>query len=189
MTKVNTWPLTHSRVNPKPLIGQSPSVDSQCPVCLQQAVVTLWLPCTIVESLWHHIHVPFVNIASLHSWSTKCLQWKHKLDYNGIVFADLAAGCGINAKDPSGLDSDRWIPHSRHCENSAQLKPMRDSCTTSQWDSLISIQPQGVFHYKSKVFLTRIKHFSYEINVIAWANLHITVRHKSHKHWKQFHPI
>ena len=32
---------------------------------------------------------------------------KHKLDYHGVVFAHLATGCGINAKDPSGLDSDR----------------------------------------------------------------------------------
>ena len=75
------------------------------------------LPCTIVESPWRHRHVPFVNISSLRSRSIKCRQWKHKLDYYGVVFAHLATGYGIKAKDPSGLDSDRWIPHSRCCEN------------------------------------------------------------------------
>ena len=39
-------------------------------------------------------------------------------------FAHLATGCGINAKDPSGLDSDRWIPHSRCCENPARAKAL-----------------------------------------------------------------
>ena len=52
-------------------------------------------------------NVPFVNIASLRSWSIKRRQWKHKLDYYGVVFAHLATGRGIKAKDPSGLDSDR----------------------------------------------------------------------------------
>ena len=37
---------------------------------------------------------------------------------------DLATGCGIKAKDPSGLDSDRWIPHSRCCENPARAKAL-----------------------------------------------------------------
>ena len=60
---------------------------------------------TIVESPRRHKHVPFVNIAFLRSRSIKC-QWKHKLDYYGVVFAHLATGCGINAKHPSGLDSD-----------------------------------------------------------------------------------
>ena len=48
-----------------------------------------------------HKHIPFVNIASLRSWSIKRRQWRHKLDYYGAVFAHLATGCGINAKDPS----------------------------------------------------------------------------------------
>ena len=51
-----------------------------------------------------------VNIDSLRSRSIKRRQWKHKLDYYGVVFAHPATGCGINAKDPShasGLDSDR----------------------------------------------------------------------------------
>ena len=98
------------------LIGQSPSVDSQCPGCLGQAVVKSQLPCAIVVSPRRHERVPFVNIASLRSRSIKRRQWKHKLDYYGVVFAHLATGCGINAKDPSGLDSDRWIPHSRCCD-------------------------------------------------------------------------
>ena len=68
--------------------------------------------------------VPFVNITSLRSWSIKRCQWKHKLDYYGVVFAHLATGCGIKAKDPSGLDSDRWIPHSRCCENPARAKAL-----------------------------------------------------------------
>ena len=99
-------------------------MDSQCPGCLGQAVVTLRLPCTIVESPRRHKRVPFVNIASLRSRSIKRRQWKHKMDYYDVVFAHLATGCGINAKDPSGLDSDRWIPHSRCCENPARAKAL-----------------------------------------------------------------
>ena len=71
-----------------------------------------------------HKSVPFVNIASLRSCSIKRRQWRHKLDYYGVVFAHLATGCGIKAKDPSGLDSDRWIPHSRCCENPARAKAL-----------------------------------------------------------------
>ena len=44
---------------------------------------------------------------SLSSRSIKRRQWKHKLNYYDVVFAHLATGCGINTKDPSGLDSDR----------------------------------------------------------------------------------
>ena len=46
----------------------------------------------------------FTNITSLRSRSIKRRQWKHKLNYYGVVFAHLATGRGINAKDPSG-----WI--------------------------------------------------------------------------------
>ena len=106
------------------MIGQSPSVDSLCPGCLGQAVMTLQLPCAVVESPWRHKHVPFVNIAFLHLRSIKRRQWKHKLDYYGEVFAHLATGCRIKAKDPSGLDSDWWILHSRCCENPAQAKAL-----------------------------------------------------------------
>ena len=91
---------------------------------LTEAVVTSRLPCAIVESPRRHKSVPFVNIASLRSCSIKRRQWKHKLDYYGVVFAHLATGCGIKAKDPSGLDSDRWIPHSRCCENPARAKAL-----------------------------------------------------------------
>ena len=104
--------------------GQSPSVDPQCPGCLGQVVVTLRLPCAIVESPRRHKHVPFVNIAFLRSRSIKHRQWKHKLDYYGVVFVHLATGCGIKAKDPPGLDSDRWIPHWRCCENPARVKAL-----------------------------------------------------------------
>ena len=76
--------------------------------CLGQAVMTLRLPCAIVESPRRHKRVPFVNFAFLRSRSIKRRQWKLKLDYYGVVFAQLAAGCGITAKDPSGLDSDWW---------------------------------------------------------------------------------
>ena len=69
--------------------------------------MTLSLPCTIVESPRRHKHVPFVNIAFLRSRRIKRRQWKHKFDYYGVVFAHLVTGCGIKAKDPSGLDSDR----------------------------------------------------------------------------------
>ena len=88
-------------------------MDSPCSGCLGQAVVTSRLPCAIVESPRRHKRVPFVNIAFLRSRWIKRRQWKHKLDYYGVGFAHLATGCGIKAKDPSGLDSDRWIPHSR----------------------------------------------------------------------------
>ena len=66
----------------------------------------------------------FVNIISPRSRSIKRRQWKPKLDYHGVVFAHLATGCGINAKDPEGLDSDRWIPHSRCCEYPARAKAL-----------------------------------------------------------------
>ena len=94
------------------------------PDVLGQAVVTLRLPSAIVESPWRDKRVPFVNIASVRSRSIKRRQWKHKMDYYGVVFAHLATGHGINAKDPSGLDSDRWIPHSRCCENPARAKAL-----------------------------------------------------------------
>ena len=99
-------------------------MDSQCPGCLGQAVVTLRLPSASVESPWRHKRVPFVNIASVRSRSIKRRQWKHKMDYYGVVFAHLATGRGINAKDPLGLDSDQWIPHSRCCENPARAKAL-----------------------------------------------------------------
>ena len=121
-------------------------MDSQCPGCLGQAVVTLRLPCAIVESPRRYKHVPFVNIAFLHSRSIKRRQWKHKLNYYGVVFAHLATGCGIKAKDPSGLDSDRWIPHSRCCENPARAKALvgfSRHLSRATW-----IQPLGVFRYK-----------------------------------------
>ena len=66
--------------------------------------------CVMVESPQRHKHVPFVNIASLRSQSIKHCQWKHNLDYYGIVLAHLATGCGVKAKKSLGLDSDRWIP-------------------------------------------------------------------------------
>ena len=83
----------------------------------------LRLPCAIVESPWRHRHVRFVNIAYLRSRSIKRRQWKHNLDYYGVVFAHLATRCGIKAKSS------------------------RDSRATSQRDSSIWIQPLRVFHY------------------------------------------
>ena len=123
-------------------------MDSQCPGCLRQAVVTLRLLCTIVESPRRHGYVLFVNITSLRSRSIKHRQWKHKLDYYDVVFAHLATGRGINAKDPQG-----WIQISEsHTRGAAGillgLKPSRDSRTTSQRDSPIWIQPLGVFRYR-----------------------------------------
>ena len=47
------------------------------------------------------------------------------LDHYGVFFAHPATGCGINAKDPSGLNSDRRIPHSRCCENPSRAKSPR----------------------------------------------------------------
>ena len=89
-----------------------------------KAVVTLRLPCAIVESPRRHKRIPFVNIAFLRSRLMQRRQWKHKMDYYGVVFAHLDTGCGINVKDPEGLDSDRWIPHSRCCENPARAKAL-----------------------------------------------------------------
>ena len=53
------------------------------------------------------ISTTFVNITFLRCRSIKRCQWKYKLDYYNVVFAHLATGRGINAKGPSGLDSDR----------------------------------------------------------------------------------
>ena len=85
-------------------------------------------PCGCHARLWNLHDVtnaaPFVNIVSPGSRSVKRHQWKHRLDYYGAVFAHLATGCGIIARDLSGLDSDRWIPHSRCCENNARAKAL-----------------------------------------------------------------
>ena len=124
-------------------------MDSQCPGCLGQAVVTSRLPCAIVESPWRHKHVPFVNIAFLRSRSIKRPQWKHRLDYYGVVFAHLATGRGIKAKDPSGLDSDRWIPHSRCCENPARAKALAGfSRHLSAGFTDLNPAPRGLSLYK-----------------------------------------
>ena len=117
---------------------------------LGQAVVTLRLPCAIVESPRLHKHVPFVNIAFLHSRSIKRRQWKHKLNYYGVVFAHLATGCGIKAKDPSGLDSDRWIPHSRCCKNPARAKALAGfSQHLSAGFTDLNPAPRGLSLYKA----------------------------------------
>ena len=76
-------------------------MDSQCPGCLGQAVVTLRLPWGIVESPWCHKHIPFVNIAFLRSQSIKRCQWNNKLGYYGVVFAHLATGWGIKTTSQS----------------------------------------------------------------------------------------
>ena len=110
LSRLTTKNRCEHLINPTPgsewasLIDQSLSVDSQCTGCLGQALVTLRLPCTIVETPWRHKHVPFVNIAYLRSRSMKRRQWSHKLDYYDVVFAHLATVCGINAKDHRG-----WI--------------------------------------------------------------------------------
>ena len=90
----------------------------------------------------------FVNIASLCFRSIKRRQWKHKLDYYGVIFVHLATGCGINAKEPWS-----WIQISESRTQAVAriplgLKPLRDSHTTSPPDSPIWIQPLGVFRYK-----------------------------------------
>ena len=84
----------------------------------------LQLPCTIVESPQRHKHAPSAaRYTSLQS--IKPGQWKHNWDYYGVVFANLATGCGINAKDrPKRVDSDWWIPRSRCCENRARAKAL-----------------------------------------------------------------
>ena len=82
--------------------------------------------------LWHsgelHILAPLallLNIASLRSQSIKRGQWKCKLDYYGVVYAHLATGCGINAKDPRG-----WM-----------------QIGESRTRGVARIQPLGVFRY------------------------------------------
>ena len=129
-TNLDTWKIVYiNDVIPHPVANEhrwlvKASRWIQCPGCLGKAVVTLRLPCVIVESPRRHQHVLFVNIAFLCSRSIKRRQWKPKLDYYGVVFAHLATGCGIKAKDPSGLDWGRWIPHSRCCENPTRTKAL-----------------------------------------------------------------
>ena len=135
-------------------------MDSQYPGCLGQAVVTSRLLCAIVESPRRHVYAPFVNITSLRSRSIKRRQWKHKLDYYGVVFAHLATGRGINAKDPSGLDSDRWIPHSRCCENPARAKALAGfSRHLSAGFTDLNPAPRGLSLYNSKQLI------SYMLNI------------------------
>ena len=127
-------------------------MDSQCPGCLGQAVVTLRLLCAIVESPQRRRYVLFVdlNISSLRSRSIKRRQWKHKLNYYDVVFAHLATGRGINAKDPSGLDSDRWIPHSRCCENPTRAKALAGfSRHLSAGFADLNPAPRGLSQYKT----------------------------------------
>ena len=115
-----------------------------------QAVLMLRLQCAIVESTRRHKHVPFVNIASLRS--IKRRQWKHNLDYYGVVFAHLATGVGLMRKSPRG-----WIQIGEsHTRGVARippgLKPSRDSRATSQRNSPIWIQPLGVFRYTRNMY-------------------------------------
>ena len=73
----------------------------QCPRCLGQAVVTLRLPCSIVESPRRNKRAPFVNIAYLCSWSIKRCQSKHK---NGLLWRSFYSssypGVGLTHKTP-----------------------------------------------------------------------------------------
>ena len=120
------------------------------PGCLGQAVVASRLLCAIVESPRRHVYAPFVNITSLCSRSIKRRQWKHKLDYYGVVFAHLATGRGINAKDPSGLDWDRWIQHLRCCENPARAKALAGfSRHLSAGFTDLNPAPRGLSLYKN----------------------------------------
>ena len=123
--------------------GPASSLSDRGPVL---AVVTSRLPCAIEESPRRHKHVPFVNIAFLRSRSIKRRQWKYNLNYYGVVFAHLAIGCGIKAKDPSGLDSDRWIPHSRCCENPARAKALA-GFSRHLSAGITESSPIGVFRY------------------------------------------
>ena len=142
-------------------------MDSQCPGCLGQAVVTLRLPSAIVESPWRHKRVPFVNMASVRPRSIKRRQWKHNMDYYGVVFTHLATGRGINAKDPSGLDSDRWIPHSRCCENPARAKALAGfSRHLSAGFTDLNQAPRGLSLYKKSCFCNDDKITLCDINHI-----------------------
>ena len=139
-------------------------MDSQCPGCLGQAVVTFRLPCAILESPRRHRRVLCVNITS-RSRSIKRRQWKHKLDYYGVVFAHLATGCGINAKDPSG-----WIQIGESRTGGVAriplgLKPSRDSRATSQRDSSIWFQLLGVF--RSILLARNMYGFGSEISFVS----------------------
>ena len=110
--------------------------------------------CAIVESPRRHKRGPFVNIAFLRSWSIKRHQWKHKLYYYGVVFAHLATECGIKAKDPSGLDSDRWIPHSRCCENPARAKALAGfSRHLSAGFTDLNPAPRGLSLYNPRLYV------------------------------------
>ena len=155
-------------------------MHSRCPGCLRQAVVTLRLPCAIVESPWRHKHVPFVNIAFLRSRSIKRRQWKHKLDYYGVVFAYLATGCGIKAKDPEGLDSDRWIPHSRCCENPARAKALAGfSRHLSAGFTDLNPAPRGLSLYKWHMRYNRYSIANWNARIATEINYHNNVLKKS----------
>ena len=62
--------------------------------------------CVIVESPRRHTLVTFVDMAHMSSRLIRHRQWMHKLDYHGLVIVHLDTGCGVDAKDHSGLFSD-----------------------------------------------------------------------------------
>ena len=109
--------------------------------------------CDCHVRLWNrHKRITFENITFLPSRSIRRCQYRRKLDYYGVCFAHLAIKCGTNAKDPSGLDSDRQILHSRCCEDPSRPKAPRDSRATSQRDSRIWIQSFAVFSFLPSFF-------------------------------------
>ena len=105
------------------------------------------------------------------STSVKCLQALHsalrKINRKGVKnLTGPLVGCGINAKDPSGLDSDRTRGVARILLG---LKPSRDSRATSQRDSPIWIQPLRVF--RNKIVIHSGYDLSY-LNICKWYIIH-----------------
>ena len=88
------------------LIGESTSVDSQCPGCPGQVVVTsidvadAMRDCGISSTSQSHVcKHRFCSIPT-----NNTLPVDLKFDHHSIVSAHLASGCGVNVKDHSG-----WI--------------------------------------------------------------------------------
>ena len=73
----------------------------------------------------------------------------------GLLWRSLCSfsyRCEINAKIPSGLDSDRWIPHSRCCENPARAKALAGfSRHLSAEFTNLNPAPRGLSLYKKYV--------------------------------------
>ena len=91
-------------------------------------------------------------------------------------FAYLATGCGIEAKDPEGLDSDRWIPHSRCCENPARAKALAGfSRHLSAGFTDLNPAPRGLSLYKWHMRYNRYFIANWNARIATEINYHNNV--------------